>query len=301
MQTSLSFFIIKIVMKQPKGFFLPCQSWIYFKIYCSELSVDRILKNELKKFISDSMKNHLVKYWFFIRYSDPCHHIKLRMKMKKGENCIDILEGLNKAIIKLVKNNYIWNVEIGSYSRELVRYSFLHYRFTEQLFHIDSVFFLKALGFLKSNELKFLYNFKSSLDFIKLFYASDNELLNFIKRLESSFKKEFKANKITQKQLSKKYRNLHSKIDIFMDVSKDDQHNILRNNLSKRLININEILSNRIPSKNSNQKYDFVSSHIHMNTNRVFLTNQRLYEMITYDHLYRYCNSLIQRNKFKNA
>lgn len=288
-------------MKQPKGFFLPCQSWIYFKIYCSELSVDRILKNELKKFISDSMKNHLVKYWFFIRYNDPCHHIKLRMKMKKGENCNDIFEGLNKAIIKLVKNNYIWNVEIGSYSRELVRYSFLHYRFTEQLFYIDSVFFLKALGFLKSNELKFLYNFKSSLDFIKLFYASDNELINFIKRLESSFKKEFKANKITQKQLSKKYRNLHSKINIFMDVSKDDQHNILRNNLSKRLININEILSNRIPSKNSNQKFDFVSSHIHMNTNRVFSTNQRLYEMITYDHLYRYCNSWIQRNKFTNA
>lgn len=288
-------------MKQPKRFFLPCQSWIYFKIYCSELSVDRILKSELKNFISYSMKNHLVKNCFFIRYSDPFHHIKLRMKMKKGENCNNIIEGLNKAILKLAINNYIWNVEIGSYNRELERYSFLHYRFTEQLFHIDSVFFLKAIDFLKSNELKFLYNFKSSLDFIKLFYASDNELLLFIKRLESSFKKEFKANKVTQKQLSEKYRALHSKIDNFLDVSEDDQHNILRNNLSERLIKINEVLNNSISSKDSNKKFDFVSSHIHMNTNRIFSTNQRLYEMITYDHLYRYCNSRIQRNKFKSA
>ena len=301
MQTSLYFFIAKMIMKQLKRFYLPCQKWIYFKIYCSELSVDWILKNELEKYIADLMKNNLIKIWFFIRYSDPNHHIKLRMNMKSDKNCNDIIQGLNNAILKLVKYNYIWNVKISSYDRELERYSFLHYHFTEQLFHIDSVFFLKSLEFLKNNELKFLYNFKSSLDFIRLFYGADDEQLNFIKIVESSFKKEFKTNKITQNQLSKKYRAIYSRINNFLEDSKEDYDIILRNNLSNRLSQINKELENSIHSKNSIGKFDFVSSHIHMNTNRIFSTNQRLYEMITYDHLYRYCNSWIQRNKAENA
>lgn len=301
MQTSLSSFITKTTMKQPKRFFLPCQRWIYFKIYCSELLVDRMLKKELEKYITGMMKIHLVKTWFFIRYSDPDHHIKLRLKMKNDNNCNDIVQGFNKAMLKLVEDNYIWKVEISSYGRELERYSFLHYHLTEQLFYIDSTFFLKSLVLLKSNELKFLYNFKSSLDFIRLFYPSDDELLIFIKILESSFKKEFKTNKITQKQLSEKYRTIHREINNFMGDLKDDRYTILRNNLSKRLYQINEVLDNSNLTKNSNQKFDFVSSHIHINTNRIYSTNQRLYEMITYDHLYRYCNSWIQRNKIENA
>ena len=301
MPTSLFFFITKTTMKQPNRFFLPCQEWIYFKIYCSELSVDRMLKNELENYIRGLLNKKLIEKWFFIRYNDPDHHLKLRLKLKNEKKSNDLIQGLNKTLKTLVYDNYIWNIEISSYDRELERYSFLHYHFTEQLFHIDSAFFLKSLALLKSNELKFLYNFKSSLDFIRLFYGSGDELLNFIKALEASFKKEFKTTKITQKQLSEKYRIIHREINNFLDDSKDNKYTILRSNLSKRHYQIKEVLDTSILSNNSNQKFDFVSSHIHMNTNRIFSTNQRLYEMITYDHLYRYCNSWIQRNKTKNA
>jgi thiopeptide-type bacteriocin biosynthesis protein len=301
MPTSTSFFITKITMKQPKRFFLPCQQWVYFKIYCSELSADRILKNELENYITGLHHKKLVKNWFFIRYHDPDHHIRLRLELKKDKYCNVIVQRLNKALKKLVEDNYIWNIEIGSYGRELERYSFLDYRMTEQLFHIDSTYYLKSVALLKCNELKFLYNFKSSLDFIKLFYHSDSELLNFIKSLEQSFKQEFKTTKITQKQLSTKYRTLRENINEFLDNTKDNNYSVLRNLLSKRLIQINSVLDIDFPTENSNQKFDFVSGHIHMNTNRTFSTNQRLYEMITYDHLFRYCNSRIQRNKKKNA
>ncbi len=301
MQTSSFYFIIKTTMKQPKRFFLPCQEWVYFKIYCSELSVDRMLKNELENYIADLLNKNLIEKWFFIRYNDPDHHLRLRLKLKNDKKYNDIIQGLNKALKKLVEHNFIWNIEISSYDRELERYSYFHYRFTEQLFNIDSTYYLKSVALLKTNELKFLYNFKSALDFIKLFYPSNEELLNFIKTLESSFKQEFKTTKITQKQLSTKYRTIYGSIDNFLDTKKDNGYNILRNILSKRLLHINSVLDMDVSTENSTKKFDFVSSHIHLNTNRTFATNQRLYEMITYDHLYRYCNSRVQRNKSEDA
>ncbi len=301
MQTSVCSFIIKITMKQPKRFFLPCQEWVYFKIYCSELSVDKMLKNQLENYITDLLNKNLIEKWFFIRYNDPDHHLKLRLNLKNDENCNNIIHGLNTALKKLIEDNYVWNIEISSYDRELERYSFLDYQLTEQLFYIDSICYLKSVGILKNNELKFLYNFKSSLDFINLFYQSEDELLNFIKALEFSYKQEFKTTKITQKQLSTKYRSIHTNIDEFLDDSTNNNYTILRNNLSNRLLQVNKVLDTSALAENSNQKLDFVSSHIHMNTNRTFSTNQRLYEMITYDHLFRYCNSWIQRNKFGNA
>ena len=41
---------------------------------------------------------------------------------------------------------------------------------------------------------------------------------------------------------------------------------------------------------------NYISSIIHMTINRVFISSNRLCEMLIYDFLFRYYNSLIQRN-----
>jgi len=38
--------------------------------------------------------------------------------------------------------------------------------------------------------------------------------------------------------------------------------------------------------------HSFLSSHIHMMINRQYTSNQRLYELIIYDHLFRFYKSL---------
>ena len=45
---------------------------------------------------------------------------------------------------------------------------------------------------------------------------------------------------------------------------------------------------------------DLLSSYIHMTFNRLFRTQQRTHELILYDYLYRYYNSIIQRLKKRN-
>jgi len=283
-------------MKLPKRFFLPCDEWIYFKIYCGELTLDTLLINELHDYIEELNTESLINNWFFIRYYDPDHHIRLRLKVKKSKNSYKIIKTLNTKIEELVVDNFIWKLAISSYDRELERYAWLDYNISEILFHIDSVYFVESLEYLENNELKFLYNFKATLDFIALFYTTDEDRLDFIKAVETSYKKEFKLTKIAQKQLSLKYRSLKATIADFLSDTNNGDFNMLRNALSLKVIEIKELLGTIHFPKTVPEKFSFVFSHIHMNTNRIFATNQRLYEMITYDHLYRYCNSLTQRN-----
>jgi len=296
MQMSSLFPIIKRTMKQPKRMFLPCEQWIYFKIYCGELTLDRLLINELHNYIEQLKTKNLIKRWFFIRYYDPDHHVRLRLEIQKHEQAYEIIKYFNHAIKELVADTFIWKAEISSYDREIERYAWLDYDISEQLFHIDSAYYVRSLEYLTNNELKFLYNFKASLDFIQIFYPTENDPLNFIKKSEARYKQEFEITKITQNQLSTKYRSMKAAIGAFLGEGSDNNFKMLRGILSLKNFEIKKLLNKTNFPENVFERFSFVSSHIHMNTNRTFSTNQRLYEMITYDHLYRYYNSWLHQN-----
>ena len=296
MPMSMSFPIIKKQMKQPKRFFLPCEQWIYFKIYCGAITIDTLLLDKLNQYIEDLNTKKSIKRWFFVRYYDPDYHIRLRLEMCKNEHSYEIINALNNITANLVKDNFIWKVEISSYHRELERYIWLDHTISEKLFHIDSNYLLGSLNYLENNELKFLYNFKATIDFIQLFYTSESQVLDFIKTSDAIFKQEFKLTKTAKKQLSTKYRQFSTSIFYFLGAILHGNYKVLKESLALKLSEIQKLVSNVQFPKNLSQKFDFVSGHIHMNTNRTFASNQRLYEMITYDHLYRYYNSQLQRN-----
>ena len=283
-------------MKQPNRFFLPCDRWVYFKIYCGELTADRLLMQELHHYIRQLKIKNLIKSWFFIRYYDPEHHLRLRLEMQHHEQAYEIIKSLHHTIKDLVADDFIWKVEISSYDREIERYAWLPYDISEKLFHLDSDYYVRALAYLTSNENKFLYNIKASLDFIELFYPTGKDLLNFIKKSEARYKQEFEITKITQHQLSTKYRSMKVLIGEFIGQGSDGVFKTLREILSLKKDEIKKLLNKLELQGKVSKKFSFVSSHIHMNTNRTFATNQRLYEMITYDHLYRYYNSLLHKN-----
>ena len=44
-------------------------------------TADTILKNELYGFIQEMIKNKSIDKWFFIRYSDPDFHVRLRIHL----------------------------------------------------------------------------------------------------------------------------------------------------------------------------------------------------------------------------
>ena len=276
-----------------KNYYFPFDEWLYIKIYCAETYIDTLLNNWLKNIIEEFTACEKIKSWYFLKYKDPYSHLRIRLKINTQSDALEILNTIKAIVDPLMDNYIIWNIQIDTYKREVSRYGFTKYEFTETLFNIDSRYLLSNLGELNSEDIKFYYNLKSSFELIKIFYDQNNDILNFIKTNETNFKNEFKVDKKNSTLLSKKYRNERAFIDLLLNKSKGLSENLL--------ISINQkkvelcILYKTIEMKNKAYLFDFVSSHIHLNTNRCFSANQRLYEMITYDFLHRYFISEIKR------
>ena len=152
---------------------------------------------------------------------------------------------------------------------------------------------LSNLSDLNSEDVKFYYNLKSSFELIKIFYNQNNDILNFIKTNETNFKNEFKVDKKNSTLLSKKYRKERIFIELLLNKNIGLSINLLNSIIQKEVELSN--LYKTLETKNKVHLFDFISSHIHLNTNRCFSVNQRLYEMITYDFLHRYLISKIKR------
>jgi len=66
--------------------FIPGSEWVYFKLYTGTKTADMILKNEIYEYVNGLLKNDSINQWFFIRYSDPDFHLRLRLHLKKARD-----------------------------------------------------------------------------------------------------------------------------------------------------------------------------------------------------------------------
>jgi len=263
---------------------LPKNDWIYVKIYCGQLSVDRVLTNEIVPIINEY--NNDILNWFFLKYYDPDHHLRIRFKFKSNNNQQSFVATLLGKLKFYIDNYLIWKVAFDTYNPELNRYAYFPMEITERLFQLDSVTYIENIPLFRLEKQRVLYNLSASLYFIRQFYRG-KALINFVKKMETQYKAEFKLGKKGNNQLSTKYRSLKSEIEKLLDAEQFDRMITCLTTKDKQQ---QAILSNVTPIHPS-AKCSFVSSHIHLNTNRTFVSVPRLYELITYDFLVRYVRS----------
>src|SRR5262249_21929470 len=59
--------------------FLPGGEWFYAKLYGGTATADRLLRDEIAPFVGELLEEGVIDRWFFIRYTDPNPHLRLRM------------------------------------------------------------------------------------------------------------------------------------------------------------------------------------------------------------------------------
>lgn len=69
-------------MKEIQRAFIPGNKWLYFKLYTGYKTSDMILSKKIFVIINNLKRQNLIDKWFFIRYADPEHHIRIRFLMK---------------------------------------------------------------------------------------------------------------------------------------------------------------------------------------------------------------------------
>lgn len=279
--------------------------WFYLKFYIGGSFVDKILTHEIYSIINQLEKEKYISKYFFIRYSDPYNHIRVRLKLNNVDDYSLIIKKFHKKLNKYIVSDIIWKIQADTYEREIERYNKYLIEDTESLFYIDSklsIEILKLIDKTENENFKWMASVMSIHSYLNLFLKDD--LLgqfNLIKNMNDSFKNEFSFNENNSKILNKLYREKRAIIENLIEEKSDNDVVIKISSLIKKRDNkLRKIIDNikSVSKKHNINNNQYVSSYIHMNINRLIPENNRAHELLLYNYIYRYYESKIAKAKY---
>lgn len=275
--------------------FITGSEWLYFKIYTGIKTADIILEVAFEPLLEYFQENNYISKWFFIRYSDPKPHLRVRLKLNNTDDYSRILDKTNEALQKYIESGEISNILIGTYNRELERYGENTIEEAETLFHKSSEFTLQCLHY--EDEEKIIVSLFYINEILNRLNFSTQEKLEWIKDSNAAFKHEFNADKKLNSQLDKKYREFKPKYLNFL-ISEEflEERNAIISNIEKSNSVLQKIIYHNESQSLGISMQSFFQSIFHMNINRLFVSNQRLFEMVIYDYLLRYYKMKLYNN-----
>jgi len=297
----------------PKRTFILGSEWLYFKIYTGYKTADTILTETIYPLSQLLKKENLIDHWFFIRYSDPHYHLRVRFHIPEKENIASVIHYLNNAFQEYVNQNLIWKIQTDTYQRELERYGADLIELSEKLFYLSSEMICKTIALnevQKDENLRWLLGLKMIDTLLTIFGYSLQEKRDLLNILQENFGKEHGINTDYRRQFGQKYRTEKQRIEKILDNNSEQTHEyeelfrpIFKNSVDSKSV-IEEIRSRKEKGEGRKEQgerrkdiNDLLSSYIHMTLNRLFRTQQRTHELVLYDYLFRYYNSLLARQK----
>ncbi|PRX57536.1 thiopeptide-type bacteriocin biosynthesis protein [Flagellimonas meridianipacifica] len=280
--------------------FIIGSEWLYYKLYTGHKTSDILLTEVLRPLVGELKNNNLIKEWFFIRYADPEHHLRIRFKIQDTKKLGTVVDKIYKSISPWVTNERVWKTQIDTYNREIERYGPDTIQLSERIFYYDSEAIINFLNLIEGDEgeeIRWLFGLQLINHFLDNFKFSFEDKMRLLEELKIAFGREFNMGRNLKSQLDKKYRFHTNKIASFLEIGE------MKN---PELLPILEILKQRDEgiekiAKSISQKYkekneslflkNFLPSHIHMSMNRLFKSKNRLNELVCYDFLYRYYRS----------
>ncbi len=288
--------------------FAPNSEWQYFKVYCGSKTAEKILSETVLPFIEQGIEEKLFERFFFIRYRDEGGHFRIRFYNADTHRQAFVQTAFMQVLQPLIDKGTIEKVMLDTYTREVERYNEDLIEEAEALFHSDSLAVLRFISLLDntdSEKYRMLFALRGIdmlLDDFGLSLAQKHRLL---KTMQESFFKEFGGSPVLQKQLNEKYRKHQP--DIFSHLIPD---NDLTNEIDEAVAvfeirsEMNEDIIKAIKIKlevrdNADMLDELLPSYMHMFINRLFIAQQRKYELVVYHFLEKYYASRLAIGKNK--
>lgn len=285
---------IKLEFKDKREFF-PGEEFLYLKIYCAKSMGQMVLMECLFPIFIEKNESDTI---FFIRYQDPEDHIRLRIRK---ENNGLLIAGIYNRIKKYVTYKAIYKIQYDTYHRELDRYTILPYAKTELIFSLDSKIILQMISFLdKANmrSMTWVIAIKNIYSYLSNFGMTIDEMISFSQLIKTDLFSEMKLeNKEILKSLNLKMKTNHTLIDGIIKESNPD-FRVLYKIIDGRDNSFAKILTLSERKKICRDKSQLFS-YIHMSINRLFASDQRLKEAVSYDLLHNYLLMQSKMNKGK--
>lgn len=288
--------------------FPPGSRWLYAKLFCGEATADTILREAIAPTVEEVRAEGLADGWFFIRYNDGGHHLRVRFTGEPARLLGDVWPRVAARLEPLLATGACWQVQLDTYERELERYGGpAGIGLCEQIFTADSDAVLGIIRLISGDEGAIASWQLALRGMDRLLGDFGFDLpgkLALATRCRDGFAAEFGVTTAFQRQLGAKYRTEHAAIASILDAADDDDDHPFSPGialLAARSATIAplaaELRAHADAGRLATSIPDLVASLIHMFVNRLQLTGQRRQELVLYDLLRRHYEGVIARSR----
>jgi lantibiotic biosynthesis protein len=125
----------------------PGSDWLYCKLYCPVNAEEDVLLDTVASLCDPLATADLIEDWFFVRYSDPEPHLRLRFRGEPEVLLITVMPRLCAWNQQLINRDLCFTAAIDTYDREIERYkSIAGMGYSERVFGADSRAVAKLLA-----------------------------------------------------------------------------------------------------------------------------------------------------------
>ena len=280
--------------------------WLYYKLYCGIKTADGLLANTLKPLVEKLLERKFIAKFFFIRYQDPHHHLRIRFLLNHPKDIGSVIAIISSYFEPYMKQGLIQRIQTDTYSRELERYGPDCIKQAESFFFTDSMATLNLLDLTAGEageQIRWQFALRSIDELLDTFQYKTPDKLGILEQLKTSFTQEHSTGKDLKIQLDNKFRMVRKEVEDILDRSKDEGREItpLIGLLRWKAEQLQPIAASLMRLKTEDKLSvpidNLLISYIHMMLNRIFIARQRTYEMVLYDLLFRYYKSAEGRQK----
>jgi len=281
--------------------FIPGSQWVYFKLYTGPKTADDLLMKAIAPVLRKLQKKQVFEKWFFIRYSDPDFHLRVRLLLNDVRYIGVVFLLFHKELTKWNTDHLLWKVQLDTYNRELERYGKNLIEEAESVFYADSECMLSILKRLNSNEnYRWMIALKLINELLSDFGLNTEEKQKLMNDLEKAYKTEFGFNEFNAKQFNTKFRENKKTVEsVLNNRFNENEFLSLFQPIKKRSKQLIPIVGQiKIKATKDHSVNELLRSYLHMMLNRLFRSNNRIHELILYDFMYRYYTSELAKEKY---
>jgi thiopeptide-type bacteriocin biosynthesis protein len=275
----------------------PGSDWLYIKLYGGVATLDEILAQTLGPIVRSALTSGAAAQWFFIRYSDPQEHLRIRFHGRPDDLREKILPAIFAAFDPIVSSGRIWKMQLDTYEREIERYGGLEAAaLAERIFFADSqavVEILEAISGEKDLDLRWRVGLLGIDGLLTDFGLDLDEKLKLAERLRDVFHREFGSGLELKRELGDRFRKHKRNLETLMNPAQmeNDEFKFARDILGRRAQMIRQV-ANGLPSALGDgnmaaKRPEFLNACVHLHVNRLMRSSGRQYELVLYDFLSR--------------
>jgi thiopeptide-type bacteriocin biosynthesis protein len=285
---------------------------LYLKLYAGPTTAERLLTEVVTPLASAAIASGDAVYWFFVRYSDPQHHLRVRFFGEPLRLAASLLPAIEGAVHPLRREGAVWRMQLDTYERELERYGGpAGIELVERIFWIDSEATLELLGGAEEglpDEVRWLVAMRGADQLLSDLGLPERRRLDLYARIQEALDQEHGTGTEFHKQLGIRYRSRQADIERLLASSGPGNIRLENEMLERavgvlmqrsvRLAPLVEELQAREAAGSLVPGLDIIRwSLVHMHLNRLLKSAQRSQELVLCSYLRRYYAGLLARRE----